>query len=101
MTLAAYINERYLGDAATHSGWAKLAEHIRLTSVRDFPNAHHLVDFGWSRFIFELREELRRIASQHPPSLPAVVKTLKELIDTLPQTKANPDDVLVISDGLA
>ena len=101
MTVAAYLNERYLGDAATDAGWAKLAEHIRGTSVREFPNAHHLAEFGWSHFVFELRQELRRIAREYAPSRSPVAKTLKEFIDMLSRTKLELDDALVISDGLA
>jgi len=102
VTTAAYLNTNYLCDVATNTGWDLVASHIReKTDVRQYPNAHHLAEYGWSKFGYELGGELVHLLKEHPPRKVDTLKTLKELAAMISGLDTAIDDCLVISDGLS
>jgi len=100
MTINAYLNEDYLADIATNEGWRRLAAHIRSTGVVTYPNAHHLVEHGWTPYLSETRKELGLILKNKPPKDKNTLKTFRNLMAVLRKLKLKEDDALVVSDGL-
>lgn len=98
MTMAAYAGTRHVADVATNRGWRDVVAYIRKTDVRVYPNAHHLIEFGWHQFVPETIQELDAITKQHPPKQ-SVDRTIQGLLAILrAHTKAA---AVVISDGLS
>jgi len=102
MTLSIYRNDTFLGDAGTNVGWGKLTRYIqRHTDVRRYPNAHHLVMFGWGRFARETTNELQDILQNHPPSNVATLRLLQEILSRLHGQEFGVNDTITVSDGLS
>lgn len=100
MTLSIFRNRNYLADCATNTGWQQLTDYLRTLNADRFPNTAHLVEYGWSPFWVETREELRLILQNHKPRKRTVAKTLADLVRNLDGViDPEDEDLLIISDG--
>lgn len=90
MSLYLYLNDRYLADVATNSGWFAFAKWGR--RVRNSPRLKELCDEGCA----ELLDELRGVRK---PKNCDVAEVLAGIVEAL-EGKRLRDKVVLVSDGL-
>lgn len=101
MTLELYRNDDYVTTAGTNTGWNDLVRHVLEEDAREFPNAHHLAEYGWGRFAEETHAELAAILAKRPPEHEPTRKLLAHLVEELSGIDFKSDDTITVTDGLS
>lgn len=94
MGLYLYLDERYLADVATNSGWIAFAKWGR--RVKNSPRLKELCEEGCTQHGAELLIELRGVSK---PKNADVAEVLAGIVDALVGKRLR-DKVVIVSDGL-
>ena len=94
MTMSLYLDDRYLVDVATTSGWG---DFCRWAEKQDSEQIRALADNGYTEMPVDLLAQLKNAAK---PDDENVADVLDGIIKALEDIDAADGDVLIVSDGL-
>jgi len=99
MGYAVYINEKYVGDAATTLGWQDFVDWADTLPVTKYRDVVHLAEHGWTQNIGPLAKQLAEAILEEPPDEQHTKKTARLILKLLTDVSEPAISVLVISDG--